>query len=82
MTILCVIYDINMSFAKLKARCGIYVKTKRKKRDVMNREEPTCSSDRRKMGIKGEDNSKLISIFDRQSDTIAAARQISRNQHS
>ncbi len=35
-----------------------------------------------KWGIKGEGNSRLTSIFDKQSDAIAAARQISRNQHS
>lgn len=35
-----------------------------------------------KWGIKGEGNSRLTSTFDRQSDAIAAARQISRNQHS
>ena len=35
-----------------------------------------------KWGIKGEGNSKLTAKFDRQSDAIAAARQISRNQHS
>lgn len=33
-------------------------------------------------GIKGEGNSKLTSTFDRQSDAIAAARQITRNQNS
>lgn len=33
-------------------------------------------------GIKGEGNSKYTSIFDRQSDAINAARQISRNQQS
>lgn len=33
-------------------------------------------------GIRGEGNSRLTSTFDRQSDAIAAARQISRNQHS
>lgn len=33
-------------------------------------------------GIKGEGNSRLTSTFDRQSDAIAAARQISKNQHS
>ena len=33
-------------------------------------------------GIKGEGNSRLTSTFDRQSDAIAAARQISRNQSS
>ena len=36
----------------------------------------------RKWGIKGEGNSRLTSTFDRQSDAIAAARQISKNQHS
>ena len=35
-----------------------------------------------KWGIKGEGNSRLTSTFDRQYDAIAAARQISRNQHS
>ena len=35
-----------------------------------------------KWGIKGEGNSRLTSTFDRQSDAIAAAREISRNQHS
>lgn len=35
-----------------------------------------------KWGIKGEVNSRLTSTFDRQSGAIAAARQISRNQHS
>ena len=35
-----------------------------------------------KWGIKGEGNSRLTSTFDRQSDAIAAARQISRNQLS
>ena len=35
-----------------------------------------------KRGIKGEGNSKLTSTFDKQSDAIAAARQISKNQHS
>ena len=33
-------------------------------------------------GIKGEGNLKLTSTFDKQSDAIAAARQISKNQHS
>lgn len=33
-------------------------------------------------GIKGERNSRYTSIFDRQSDAINAARQISRNQQS
>ncbi|MBR3022509.1 MAG: DUF2188 domain-containing protein [Bacteroidaceae bacterium] len=33
-------------------------------------------------GVKVEGNSKLTSTFDKQSDAIAAARQISRNQHS
>ena len=32
-------------------------------------------------GIKGEGNSRLTAIFDKQSDAIAAARQISKNQH-
>lgn len=32
--------------------------------------------------VRGEGNSRLTSIFDRQSDAIAAARQISRNQGS
>ena len=36
----------------------------------------------KKWGIRGEGNTKLTSTFDRQSDAIAAARQISRNQHS
>lgn len=35
-----------------------------------------------KWGIKGEGNSRLTSIFARQSDAIAVARQISKNQHS
>lgn len=35
-----------------------------------------------KWGIKGEGNSRLTATFDRQSDAIAAARQISMNQHS
>ena len=35
-----------------------------------------------KWGIKGEGNARLTSTFDRQSDAIAAARQISKNQHS
>ena len=33
----------------------------------------------KKWGIRGEGNTKLTSTFDRQSDAIAAARQISRN---
>ena len=33
-------------------------------------------------GVRGEGNSRLTSTSDRQSDAIAAARQISRNQHS
>ena len=33
-------------------------------------------------GIRGEGNSRLTSTFDRQSDAIAAARQITRNQNS
>lgn len=37
---------------------------------------------RGRWGIKGEGNSRLTSSFDRQSDAIAAARQISRNQSS
>ena len=37
---------------------------------------------RGRWGIKGEGNSRLTSTFDRQSDAIAAARQISRNQSS
>ena len=32
--------------------------------------------------IRGEGNSRLTSTFDRQSDAIAAARQITRNQNS
>lgn len=36
----------------------------------------------KKWGIRGEGNTKLTSTFDRQSDAIAAARQISKNQHS
>ena len=32
--------------------------------------------------VRGEGNSRLTSIFDRQSDAIAAARHISRNQGS
>lgn len=35
-----------------------------------------------KWGIKGEGNSRLTATFDRQSDAIATARQISMNQHS
>lgn len=35
-----------------------------------------------KWGIRGEGNSKLTSKYDRQSDAIAAARQISINQNS
>lgn len=35
-----------------------------------------------KWGIRGEGNSRLTSKFDRQSDAIAAARQIARNQNS
>ena len=37
---------------------------------------------RGRWGIRGEGNSRLTSTFDRQSDAIAAARQISRNQNS
>ena len=37
---------------------------------------------RGRWGIKGEGNSRLTSTFDKQSDAIAAARQISRNQSS
>ena len=37
---------------------------------------------RGRWGIKGEGNSRLTSTFDRQSDAIAAAQQISRNQSS
>lgn len=33
-------------------------------------------------GVKGEGNSRMTSTFDRQSDAIAVARQISRNQGS
>lgn len=33
-------------------------------------------------GVKGEGNTRMTSTFDRQSDAIAAARQISRNQGS
>lgn len=33
-------------------------------------------------GVKGEGNTRYTSIFDKQSDAIAAARQISRNQQS
>lgn len=33
-------------------------------------------------GVKGEGNMRYTSIFDKQSDAIAAARQISRNQQS
>lgn len=33
-------------------------------------------------GIKGEGNTRYTSIFDKQSDAIATARQISRNQQS
>lgn len=35
-----------------------------------------------KWGIKGERNSRLTAIYDRKSDAVAAARQISRNQGS
>lgn len=35
-----------------------------------------------KWGIKGEGNSKYAQLFDRQSDAIDAARNISRNQQS
>lgn len=35
-----------------------------------------------KWGIKGERNSRMTAIFNRQSDAIAAARQISKNQSS
>ena len=37
---------------------------------------------RGRWGIRDESNSRLTSTFDRQSDAIATARQISRNQHS
>lgn len=33
-------------------------------------------------GVKGEGNSRMTSTFDKQSDAIAAARQISKNQSS
>lgn len=33
-------------------------------------------------GVKGEGNTRMTSTFDRQSDAITAARQISRNQGS
>lgn len=35
-----------------------------------------------KWGIKGEGNSRLTALYDRQSDTISAARQISKHQQS
>ncbi len=35
-----------------------------------------------KWGIRGEGNKKITALFDRQSDAIDAARQISKNQHS
>lgn len=35
-----------------------------------------------KWGIKGEGNTRLTALYDRQSDAISAARQISKNQHS
>lgn len=35
-----------------------------------------------KWGIKGEGNNRMTAIFDRQSDAIAVARQITRNQGS
>lgn len=35
-----------------------------------------------KWGIRGEGNSRLTVLYDRQSDAISAARQISKNQHS
>lgn len=35
-----------------------------------------------KWGIRGEGNTRLTALYDRQSDAISAARQISMNQHS
>lgn len=35
-----------------------------------------------KWGIRGEGNTKLTALYDRQSDAIKAARQISINQQS
>ena len=35
-----------------------------------------------KWGVRGEGNSRLTALFDKQSEAIKAARQISRNQHS
>lgn len=35
-----------------------------------------------KWGIRGEGNSRLTSTYDKKSDAVAAARQISRNQGS
>ena len=35
-----------------------------------------------KWGIRGEGNTRLTALYDRQSDAISAARQISKNQHS
>ena len=35
-----------------------------------------------KWGVRGEGNSRLTSIFGKQAEAIAAARQISKNQHS
>jgi dipeptidyl aminopeptidase/acylaminoacyl peptidase len=33
-------------------------------------------------GVRGEGNTRLTALFDRQSEAINTARQISRNQHS
>jgi hypothetical protein len=35
-----------------------------------------------KWGVRGEGNTKLTALYDRQSDAINAARQIARNQQS
>ena len=35
-----------------------------------------------KWGVRGEGNSRLTALFDKQSEAIKAARQISRNQQS
>jgi len=49
---------------------------------VIDEKKPTCCPAGDKWGIKGDGNSRLTSTFDRLSDAIAAARQISMNQHS
>lgn len=63
-------------------RYDMFVKTGRRKEVLQMGKNQHVVPAGDKWGIKGEGNSRLTSTFDRQSDAIAAARQISKNQHS